>query len=240
MPPLTFPSLNKTNKLALAAATAATVGLCLCMVLRPNVLSKAPATVKPPVQVQMQVQKAPSAEDGPGVGDTIPTCERPAELAGVLPELLHGLAVADAGGPKGTYELVVWSHWPQSVAGAGPSRSQIMLVARDSKGKMRTVWKSEEEEGGYGPQIITEPDWKYNGHQVFLINRNMGAAMVVCQPVWVGNKTVHMLPDLGADFFRVTENGETHKHQLLGYDRSGDLCIERPRTYNWTGRDFAN
>jgi hypothetical protein len=180
--------------------------------------------------------------------DTRASCEVPSYLQGILPPVVHGLAISDVAGPAAQgqeggvrakrvqYKLVAFSHWPEPQA-LGPSQSQIMLISVRPEESATLLWQSAEDEY-YEPKIISQPDWQYQGHQVYLIARQAGAAAVDLQPVWIAGEAVKLLPSLYSEHFEIKE-APGNKHELVGYWREGGQNLDQAHVFDWNGRRFA-
>lgn len=153
---------------------------------------------------------------------------QPAFLRGLLPKVVHSLSIKNVDESKGRYKLIAWAE--------DFADSQIGLVEVKA-GKSRIVWQSAKTEW-YHPQIKILPGCKCNGHQVFLVFWQGGAAWQWVQPVYVEGQTVHMLHSFDQEIFEVCAFPD-HTHRLVGYHRQFfPEMFEKPTIYAWTGCTF--
>jgi hypothetical protein len=223
---------NKVSKRCLATLLGLAVGLSIALMAEVNELRYGQSLIYPVFD-----------------GETFPTTGAaangratvavPEYLAGVVPKTVNGFTCQDVDWPKGQYKLVVWSRWAEDESASGESTSQIELVALGAGGKATRVWQSEKVEGLYEPRIKIVKDWRYRGHQVFLILRQKGAAWAVADPVWVEGEMVHSLPSVSCEYVEIGALGDRGKHQLICHERAVPQTLDIPEIYRWDGSSFA-
>jgi hypothetical protein len=170
------------------------------------------------------VQAGLAGEDSHGL-DVVP---RPAFLKGVLPKVVRSLAIKNVDESLGRYKLVSWAE--------DFADNHIGLVEVKA-GKSKMVWQLEQD-GLYCPQIEVMTGCKRNGHQVYLVLRQEGAAWQWVQPVCVEGSVVHMLPTFDEEIFEIRAFPD-HTHRLIGYHREYlPWQYEKPTIYEWTGSSF--
>lgn len=161
---------------------------------------------------------------------------KPKYLEALLPEVIHGLAVQDLD-KTGEHKLVAWAQWAKKPLFEG-FRSRIELIEAKPGTAARSIWQSKEEQL-YEPRIKVVPDWTCQGHQLYVVLRQAGAAAELADLLWFDDGAIHQLPTMEGDFFEIGKLGTDDEHQLICHARPGPQGLDIPEIYLWNGEKFV-
>jgi hypothetical protein len=169
---------------------------------------------------------------------------KPRFLDGIIPDVVDTFVVLNVDGANGGLKLVAWCQPIDPTRHLADDRfdsqSGVELISVKAGQKATSICHAFGD-GLYNPRILAIRDCKYQGHQVFLLLRNDGAAVEVAEPFWIDNHCLRALPPIGAERFEIRElNGpkSTRQQHLIGYSRIVGSS-EMPCIYDWSDEQFV-